>query len=132
MTFFRSRWVDAPGQVTELDSQVLPAGFRAAGVAAGIKPEGLDVGVVASSEPDTVSAARFTTNARVGAPVMVSREAELGRLRAVVANSGCSNVGSCPASAMISRCTSNPAAMPTYFVSSRPLIIAMRRSIAPR
>ena len=93
MSFFRSRWVEAPGHVKELDSQGLPAGFRAAGVAAGIKPEGLDVGVIASDEPDTVSAACFTTNARVGAPVMVSREADLGRLRAVAANSGCSNVG---------------------------------------
>ena len=96
MTFFRSRWVEAPTHVTELDSQLLPAGFRAAGVAAGIKPKGLDVGVVASDEPDTVSAARFTTNARVGAPVFVSREAQLGRLRAVAANSGCSNVGDGP------------------------------------
>jgi glutamate N-acetyltransferase / amino-acid N-acetyltransferase len=93
VTFFRSRWVDAPEHVTELDPHGLAAGFRAAGVAAGIKPEGLDVGVVASSEDATVSAARFTSNARVGAPVMVSREAELGRLRAVAANSGCSNVG---------------------------------------
>jgi glutamate N-acetyltransferase/amino-acid N-acetyltransferase len=91
--FFRSRWVEAPQHVTELDPHLLPAGFRAAGVAAGIKREGLDVGVVASDEPGTVSAARFTTNARVGAPVIVSREAELGRLRAVAANSGCSNVG---------------------------------------
>ncbi len=96
MTFFRSRWVEAPQHVKELDSQLLPAGFRAAGVAAGIKPEGLDVGVVASDEPDTVSSARFTTNARVGAPVFVSREAQLGRLRAVAANSGCSNVGDGP------------------------------------
>ncbi|HEX5896487.1 MAG TPA: bifunctional ornithine acetyltransferase/N-acetylglutamate synthase [Thermoleophilaceae bacterium] len=96
MTFFRSRWVEAPGHVKELDSQGLPAGFRAAGVAAGIKPDGLDVGVIASDEPDTVSAALFTTNARVGAPVMVSREADLGRLRAVAANSGCSNVGDGP------------------------------------
>lgn len=93
MSFFRSRWVEAPAHVAELDPHLLPAGFRAAGVAAGIKPEGLDVGVVASDEPDTVSAARFTTNARAGAPVIVSREAELGRLRAVAANSGCSNVG---------------------------------------
>ena len=37
--------------------------------------------------------ARFTSNARVGAPVIVSRQADLGRLRAVVANSGGSNVG---------------------------------------
>jgi glutamate N-acetyltransferase/amino-acid N-acetyltransferase len=93
VTFFSSRWVQPPEHITELDSHLLPAGFRAAGVAAGIKPEGLDVGVITSTEPDTVSAARFTTNARVGAPVVVSRAAELGALRAVAANSGCSNVG---------------------------------------
>jgi glutamate N-acetyltransferase / amino-acid N-acetyltransferase len=92
-TFFRSRWVERPGHVTELEPTALPAGFRAAGVAAGIKPRGLDVGVLASDEARTVSAARFTTNARVGAPVVVSREARLDGLRAVVANSGCSNVG---------------------------------------
>jgi glutamate N-acetyltransferase / amino-acid N-acetyltransferase len=62
-------------------------------VAAGLKPDGLDVGVLASDAEETVSAARFTTNARVGAPVMVSRQAEISRLRAVAANSGCSNVG---------------------------------------
>jgi glutamate N-acetyltransferase/amino-acid N-acetyltransferase len=93
VTFFASRWVDAPRHVKELESHRLPAGFRAAGVAAGVKPAGLDVGVVTSDEPDTVSAARFTTNARVGAPVIVSREARLEGLRAVAANSGCSNVG---------------------------------------
>ena len=92
-TFFRSRWVERPQHVKELDPPLLPAGFRAAGVAAGIKRDGLDVGVVTSDEPETVSAARFTTNARLGAPVIVSREAEVDRLRAVVANSGCSNVG---------------------------------------
>jgi glutamate N-acetyltransferase/amino-acid N-acetyltransferase len=93
VTFFRSRWVDAPAHARELDPTALPAGFRAAGVAAGIKAEGLDVGVLVSDEPDTVSAARFTTNARLGAPVIVSKQADLGRLRAVAANSGCSNVG---------------------------------------
>jgi glutamate N-acetyltransferase/amino-acid N-acetyltransferase len=93
VTFFRSRWVQPPEHIAELDSHLLPAGFSAAGVAASIKPKGLDVGVIASTEPGTVSAARFTTNARVGAPVMVSREAALGSLRAVAANSGCSNVG---------------------------------------
>jgi glutamate N-acetyltransferase/amino-acid N-acetyltransferase len=93
VSFFSSRWVQRPGHVRELDAAALPAGFRAAGVAAGIKPGGLDVGVLACDADDAVSAARFTTNARVGAPVMVSRQAELSALRAVVANSGCSNVG---------------------------------------
>jgi glutamate N-acetyltransferase/amino-acid N-acetyltransferase len=93
MSFFRSRWVEAPAHASEIEPTALPRGFRAAGVAAGIKPEGLDVGVLVSDAPETVSAARFTSNARVGAPVMVSREAELRGLRAVAANSGCSNVG---------------------------------------
>jgi len=93
VSFFDSRWVDRPAHVEELEPARLPLGFRAAGVAAGIKPRGLDVGMVVSEEPGTVSAARFTTNARVGAPVVVSRGARLDGLRAAVANSGCSNVG---------------------------------------
>jgi glutamate N-acetyltransferase / amino-acid N-acetyltransferase len=50
MSFFRSRWVDPPAHVKELDPTALPAAFRAAGVAAGLKPEGLDVGVLVSDE----------------------------------------------------------------------------------
>jgi glutamate N-acetyltransferase / amino-acid N-acetyltransferase len=92
--FFRSRWVEKPAHVTELDSASLPQGFRAAGVAAGLGPqERLDVGVLVSDEPGTVSAARFTSNARVGAPVIASREADTHRLRAVVANAVSSNTG---------------------------------------
>ena len=91
--FFRSRWVEAPIHAGEIEDTALPRGFRAAGVTAGLKPEGLDVGVLASDSPETVSAARFTTNARVGAPVTLSREADLSGLRAVAVNSGCSNVG---------------------------------------
>jgi glutamate N-acetyltransferase/amino-acid N-acetyltransferase len=93
VTFFRSRWVTRPDHVTELEPSALPAGFRAAGVHAGLKADGPDVALLVSDEPDTVSAARFTTNARVGAPVAVSRDAALDRLRAVVANSGGSNTG---------------------------------------
>jgi glutamate N-acetyltransferase/amino-acid N-acetyltransferase len=93
VSFFQSRWVDAPAHVRELDPTELPAGFRAAGAASGIKPEGLDVGVLFCESADAVSAARFTTNARIGAPVIVSKGAALDRLRCVVANSGCSNVG---------------------------------------
>ncbi|HWF54933.1 MAG TPA: bifunctional ornithine acetyltransferase/N-acetylglutamate synthase [Solirubrobacteraceae bacterium] len=92
-SLFNSRWVQLPAHATELDATLLPQGFRSAGVAAGLKSDGLDVGVLVSDLPDTVSAARFTTNARVGAPVTASREADTGRLRAVVANSGGSNTG---------------------------------------
>ena len=42
MTFFRSRWVERPAQVEELEPTALPKGYRAAGVAAGLKPDGLD------------------------------------------------------------------------------------------
>lgn len=93
MSFFGSRWVERPEHVRELEPTALPASFSAAGVAAGLTPDGLDVGVLFCHAPETVSAARFTTNARVGAPVIVSREAALERLRAVVANSGSSNTG---------------------------------------
>ena len=94
MSFFRSRWAQKPDRVTELEPTGLPLGFRAGAAVAGLRqPEGLDVGVLVSDEPDTVSAARFTTNARVGAPVVASREADLERLRAVVANVGGSNTG---------------------------------------
>jgi glutamate N-acetyltransferase/amino-acid N-acetyltransferase len=93
MSFFRSRWVAAPEHVRELEPGGLPAGFRAGAVAAGLKPEGLDLGVLVSDSPDTASAARFTTNSRLGAPVIVSKDSALDRLRAVVANSGGSNTG---------------------------------------
>lgn len=92
MSFFRSRWVDRPAHVRELEPSALPAGFSSAAVAAGIKPEGLDVALLTSETEHTVSAARFTSSAIVGAPVVASREATLDRLRAVVASSGNANV----------------------------------------
>ena len=92
MSFFASKWVDRPEHVTELGPTALPAGFVAGGVAAGIKPEGEDVGLLFSEREATTSAARFTTNALLAAPVIVAREADLGALRAVTVNSGNANV----------------------------------------
>jgi glutamate N-acetyltransferase / amino-acid N-acetyltransferase len=97
VSFFQSRWVQRPGHVTELDPHALPQGFRAAGVHAGIKPAAagdgaLDVGLLVSDVEATVSAARFCDNALVGAPIAVTGEARIGALRAVLANSGNSNV----------------------------------------
>jgi glutamate N-acetyltransferase/amino-acid N-acetyltransferase len=91
-TFFRSRWVERPAHVREIEPTTLPAGFRAAGAAAGIKPQGPDVGVLVSDEPATVSAARFVASALIGAPVAVTGEGQLDGLRAIVANSGNANV----------------------------------------
>ncbi|MBA3422172.1 MAG: bifunctional ornithine acetyltransferase/N-acetylglutamate synthase, partial [Thermoleophilaceae bacterium] len=90
--FFRSRWVERPAHARELEPTALPAGFRAAGVAAGIKHRSLDVGLLVSDAPSTTSSARFTRNALVAAPVAVCAEAALDRLRAVVVNSGNANV----------------------------------------
>ncbi|MEA2288309.1 MAG: glutamate N-acetyltransferase / amino-acid N-acetyltransferase, partial [Solirubrobacteraceae bacterium] len=91
-TFFRSRWVDAPAGVRELPTG-LPKGFRASGVAAGIKASGnLDVGLMVCDAPDATSAARFTRSSTAAAPVLLCRErAQLHALRAVAVNSGNAN-----------------------------------------
>jgi glutamate N-acetyltransferase / amino-acid N-acetyltransferase len=92
-SFFRSRWVEQPAGVRELDPAELPSGFRAAGAACGIKSSGeLDVGLLACDADDAISAARFTRNSLVAAPVVVSQRADRSRLRAVVMNSGNANV----------------------------------------
>ena len=71
----------------------LPAGFRAAGVACGIKPSGNpDLGLLICDAEHPVSAARFTASSTAAAPVLLSRErCRLDALRAVLANSGCAN-----------------------------------------
>jgi len=91
--FFRSRWVDAPDHVREVPGGGLARGFRAAGVAAGIKPGGeKDVALLVSDQADTSSAVRFTASGVLAAPVMVTRErCSLDNLRAVAANSGNAN-----------------------------------------
>jgi glutamate N-acetyltransferase/amino-acid N-acetyltransferase len=70
-----------------------PQGFRAAGVAAGLKSTGAqDVALVVNDGPDDAAAAVFTTNRFPAAPVLWSRQVLAGnRLRAVVLNSGGAN-----------------------------------------
>jgi glutamate N-acetyltransferase/amino-acid N-acetyltransferase len=91
--FFSSRWVQRPDHVSELEGLGLPEGFRAAGVAAGIKPSGApDVGLLVSDSPQTTSAARFTRSGTQAAPVLLCRgRCRLDALRAVVVNSGNAN-----------------------------------------
>ena len=71
-----------------------PAGFRAAGVACGIKANGKpDLALLVSDTPAS-AAAVFTTNVAQAAPVVVSREhlqRSAGRATAIVVNSGCAN-----------------------------------------
>ena len=70
-----------------------PVGFRAAGVACGIKSQGLDLAVV-EADRAVPAAGVFTTNRVTAAPVDLSR-AHLARsggsARAVIINSGCAN-----------------------------------------
>jgi glutamate N-acetyltransferase/amino-acid N-acetyltransferase len=70
-----------------------PVGFRAAGVAAGLKSTGApDVALVVNDGPDDAAAAVFTTNRFPAAPVLWSRQVLAGhRLKAVVLNSGGAN-----------------------------------------
>ena len=91
-SFFSSRWVERPGHVSELD-RGLPAGFRAAGVAAGIKPSGsLDVGLMVCDAPEVTSAARFTQSGVLAAPVLLTMErCRLEGVRAVIVNAGNAN-----------------------------------------
>ncbi|HXW58318.1 MAG TPA: bifunctional glutamate N-acetyltransferase/amino-acid acetyltransferase ArgJ [Solirubrobacteraceae bacterium] len=91
---FGSRWVPRPEHVCELDlGEALPGGFRAAGVACGIKHSAdADLGLLVCDSPAAVSAARFTASSTAAAPVQLSRaRCELSRLRAVLVNSGCAN-----------------------------------------
>ncbi|MEJ5868879.1 bifunctional glutamate N-acetyltransferase/amino-acid acetyltransferase ArgJ [Pseudokineococcus sp. 5B2Z-1] len=74
-------------------STTAPAGFRAAGVTAGLKPSGRpDVALVVNDGPLDVLAAVFTSNRCKANPVLWSEVvARTGRGRAVVLNSGGAN-----------------------------------------
>ena len=88
-----------------------PAGFRAAGVYAGIKPKThawpLDVMLMTADRPVS-AAALFTTNKTVAAPVVLSREnlaKSSGLARAIVCNSGCANACTGDAGFAVARST---------------------------
>ncbi len=91
--FFRSRWVDAPAEVEELDPAQMAPGFRAAGVACGLKGGGeTDLGLVVCDAEAVSSAVLLTSNAAAAAPVRVCRdETNLAAVRGVVVNSGNAN-----------------------------------------
>jgi glutamate N-acetyltransferase/amino-acid N-acetyltransferase len=92
-SFFKSRWVDPPAGVVELDPATLAPGFRAGAAACGLKGSGAtDVGLVVSDAAETTSALLLTRNAAAAAPVRVCRErCDGGALRAAVVNSGNAN-----------------------------------------
>ena len=134
--FFRSRWVEVPGNVSELPGG-LPRGFTAAGVACGIKPSGnLDLGLLVSGAPATTSAARFTSSGTQAAPVLLCRErVTLSGIRAVVVNSGNANAATGRpgyenaakmqgAAALASRCSEGEVAVVSTGVIGVPLPVS--------
>ncbi len=92
-----------------------PGGFRAAGVACGLKSAGLDLALLVCEEAAS-AAGIFTTNRAVAAPVLVS-QGQLaqsgGRARAIVVNSKCANA-----------CTGDPG-----MAAAREMVAATARAV---
>ena len=74
------------------DPPRLPSGFRCASRNVGLKPHASDLALF-TSDIDAAAAALFTRNHFPGAPIVLARQTiKGGVLRAIVANSKCSNV----------------------------------------
>src|SRR5690606_27293144 len=80
-------------RMTRRQGVTAPLGFRAAGIAAGIKSNGNpDLALVFNEGPDLSAAAVFTRNQVKAAPVLWSQKViESRALRAVILNSGGAN-----------------------------------------
>ena len=83
-----------------------PDGFRAAGVAAGLKPGELDVALVVNDGPLDAAAGVFTANRVKAAPVLWSEQVlRGGRVRAVVLNAKYANACTGPAGFAVTHST---------------------------
>lgn len=93
-------------------SVTAPSGFRAAGIAAGIKDGGkLDLALVVNDGPGKAAAGMFTTNQVKAAPVLWSQQVLTGGvLRAVVLNSGGANACTGPEGFQTTHATAEKAA----------------------
>jgi glutamate N-acetyltransferase / amino-acid N-acetyltransferase len=93
-------------------SVTAPKGFRAAGIAAGIKDGGrLDLALVVNDGPGHAAAGMFTTNQVKAAPVLWSQQVlGGGALRAVVLNSGGANACTGPEGFQTTHATAEKAA----------------------
>jgi glutamate N-acetyltransferase/amino-acid N-acetyltransferase len=92
-------------------SVTAPAGFRAAGVAAGLKDSGRDVALVVNDGPLDAAAGVFTANRVKAAPVLWSEQVlSGGRVRAVVLNAKYANACTGPAGFEITHATAETVA----------------------
>lgn len=123
-----------------------PNGFRAGAVNAGIKTYGadrLDLGVLIADTP-CVAAGVYTKSTVKGAPVIVTqRHLASGRARAIVVNSGCSNVATgaqgiadaeemAQLAATLAGCTAAEVAVCSTGVIGRPLPMERIREGVPK
>lgn len=93
MAFFKSRWVEPPAGVEQLDPARLAPGFRAGAAHCGLKGGGkTDVGLIVCDAPEVTSSLLLTRNASAAAPVRICRDrVERGSVRAAVVNAGNAN-----------------------------------------
>ena len=91
--FFKSRWVEPPAGIEELDPAQLAPGFRAGGAHCGLKGGGkTDIGLLVCDAEQVSSAILLTRNASAAAPVRVCRKrCDQAGIRAVVVNAGNAN-----------------------------------------
>ena len=91
-------------------SVVAAKGFRAAGIAAGIKKNGkLDLALIVSDTP-CVAAGTFTRNRAAAAPVKLDRKHLAdGKAQAIVVNSGCANAATGPQGNLVAAGTARSA-----------------------
>jgi glutamate N-acetyltransferase/amino-acid N-acetyltransferase len=91
--FFKSRWVEAPAGVEELDPAQLAPDFRAGGAHCGLKGGGkTDIGLLVCDAEQVSSAVLLTRNASAAAPVRVCRKrCDRAGIRAAVVNAGNAN-----------------------------------------
>jgi glutamate N-acetyltransferase / amino-acid N-acetyltransferase len=91
--FFKSRWVEPPAGVEELDPAALAPGFRAGAAHCGLKGGGkTDVGLVVCDALEVASSVLLTRNASSAAPVRVCRDrCRQKEIRAAVVNAGNAN-----------------------------------------
>jgi glutamate N-acetyltransferase / amino-acid N-acetyltransferase len=91
--FFRSRWVDPPAGVEELDPALLAPGFRAGAAHCGLKGGGkTDVSLLVCDTDEVTSSLLLTRNASAAAPVRICRDrVDRAAVRAAVVNAGNAN-----------------------------------------
>jgi glutamate N-acetyltransferase/amino-acid N-acetyltransferase len=91
--FFRSRWVDPPAGVEQLDPARLAPGFRAGAAHCGLKGGGqTDVGLIVCDAEEVASSVLLTRNASAAAPVRICRDrVDRAAVRAAVVNAGNAN-----------------------------------------